>query len=63
MERIKRFIHADSGVTAMEYAMILGLLAAAILAGIGLFYGNMATLFNAWATWFTSPSTKAPVGS
>jgi pilus assembly protein Flp/PilA len=61
MKRIRQFILEESGVTAMEYGMILGLLAAAILAGIGLFYANLGAVFNAWATWFASPSTAPPL--
>jgi len=62
MKRIKHFILEESGVTAMEYGMILGLLAAAVIAGIGLFYTNLADIFNDWATWFAAPDTKGPRG-
>ncbi|MBM4283635.1 MAG: Flp family type IVb pilin [Deltaproteobacteria bacterium] len=62
MQRAIKFLRDDAAATAMEYGMILGLVGAAILVAINLFYTNLATIFFAWAGWFTSPSTTNPVG-
>jgi pilus assembly protein Flp/PilA len=60
MKRIKMFFQEESGVTAMEYGMILGLLAAAVIAGISLFYENLAVIFSNWATFFANRAQDVP---
>ncbi|MGN6231089.1 MAG: Flp family type IVb pilin [Trinickia sp.] len=44
---IKRFLSEDHGVTAIEYAIIAGLMAVAVAAAIGDVTGKIATVFTA----------------
>jgi pilus assembly protein Flp/PilA len=43
---IKRFLNEDRGVTAIEYALIAGLIAAAIATTVGAVGGDINTLFT-----------------
>lgn len=44
---IKRFLSEDHGVTAIEYAIIAGLMAVAVATAIGDVTGKIATVFTA----------------
>ena len=46
MERLKRFLKDEDGVTAIEYGLIAALIAVAIITAVGLIGGNLSTLFN-----------------
>ena len=54
MESIKRFIRDESGVTAAEYGIILGCIAAAVITGLALFYNQLGGVFSRWGQWFQS---------
>jgi Flp pilus assembly pilin Flp len=58
MESIMRFMREETGVTAAEYGIILGCIAAAVITAIGLFYTNLGNVFDSWAQWFGA--AKAP---
>ena len=46
MNFIKNFIAEEDGVTAIEYALIAALVAAALVAGIGLFTDGLSSAFK-----------------
>jgi pilus assembly protein Flp/PilA len=46
MVTIKRFVHDESGVTAMEYGLIAALIAVVIIAAVQLVGTNLSTTFN-----------------
>jgi pilus assembly protein Flp/PilA len=46
MNFIKNFIAEEDGVTAIEYALIAALVAAALVAGIGLFTDGLSSAFT-----------------
>ena len=46
MNFIKNFIAEEDGVTAIEYALIAALVAAALVAGIGLFTEGLTDAFK-----------------
>ena len=52
MESIRRFIRDETGVTAAEYGIILGCIAAAVITAIALFYTNLGNFFSGWGAWF-----------
>jgi Flp pilus assembly pilin Flp len=63
MKALKKFIHDDSGATAMEYGLILGLAGLVLFVGIWYFYTELQLLFSRWGAWFASPdSTLTPGG-
>ena len=43
---IARFVKNESGATAIEYGLIAALLSVAIIAGVTLVGGNLATTFD-----------------
>lgn len=57
MERLKRFLKDEDGVTAIEYGLIAALIAVAIIAAVGLIGGNLSTIFNHIADQLTTKST------
>jgi Flp pilus assembly pilin Flp len=60
MEFVRKFLKDETGVTAAEYGMILGCLAAIMLLGIGAFYTGLGEVFTDWANWFKG--RPAPTG-
>ncbi|MDD4196786.1 MAG: Flp family type IVb pilin [Syntrophorhabdaceae bacterium] len=46
MERLKRFLKDEDGVTAIEYGLIAALIAVAIIFAITAVGGNLSTIFN-----------------
>jgi Flp pilus assembly pilin Flp len=63
MEFIRRFMRDETGVTAAEYGIILGCLAAIVVTGIALFYTNLGHIFANWATWFQGAAGSVPGAS
>ncbi len=49
LQRIKRFFKSEEGVTAIEYALLAALIAAAIIAGVSLLGTNVSTEFSSIA--------------
>ncbi|MDR8729097.1 Flp family type IVb pilin [Burkholderia pseudomultivorans] len=47
---IKRFLKEEDGVTAIEYGLIAGLVAIALIAGLNNLSGGLNGLFNQVAT-------------
>ena len=48
--KMKNFATNESGATAIEYGLLAGLIAVAIIGGVTLAGGNLTTLFNTIAT-------------
>jgi pilus assembly protein Flp/PilA len=46
VKRIKKFVSNESGVTAIEYALIAGLIALVIIAAVSLLGTNLSTVFS-----------------
>lgn len=42
----------ETGVSAAEYGIILGSIAALLITGLLAFYTNLAGVFQSWADWF-----------
>jgi Flp pilus assembly pilin Flp len=57
MSKIKGFLWDESGATAFEYGLILGLASLIVFAGIAYFYDQLAGLFSDWGAWFASPTS------
>ncbi|KVK99331.1 Flp family type IVb pilin [Burkholderia territorii] len=58
---IKRFFKEEDGVTAIEYGLIAGLIAVAIIASVSTIGTNLGTMFSTISGCVTTPSTcKAP---
>lgn len=49
LEKLKQFCKSEEGVTAIEYALIAALIAAAIIAGVSLLGGNVSKEFTSIA--------------
>jgi len=41
----------EEGATAVEYALLVGLIAVVLIVGVGLFGANLNTFFNSLGTW------------
>jgi pilus assembly protein Flp/PilA len=50
MERIKNFFKDESGASAVEYAMLVAVLAVVLLGGVNTFYGTLSNIFTSNAT-------------
>jgi pilus assembly protein Flp/PilA len=46
-----RLVREETGATAVEYALLVGLIAVVLIVGVGLFGGALNTFFNSLATW------------
>ena len=46
VKRIKKFVSNESGVTAIEYALIAGIIALVIIAAVSLLGTNLSTVFS-----------------
>jgi len=53
---IKRFLKEETGVTAIEYGLIAGLIAVAIVAGVSSIGGSLGNMFTNLGKCITSPS-------
>ncbi len=47
-------VRDDRGATATEYGLLVGFIAIAIVAGVGLFGGALNTYFTGLGTWLAS---------
>ncbi|KWF71716.1 Flp family type IVb pilin [Burkholderia multivorans] len=54
---IKRFLKEETGVTAIEYGLIAGLIAVAIVGGVSTIGGSLGTMFSNLGSCITSPTT------
>jgi pilus assembly protein Flp/PilA len=50
MQLLKRFLHEESGATAIEYGLIAGLVAVAIITALTMLGGSLDNLFSDVAT-------------
>lgn len=55
---IKRFLKEETGVTAIEYGLIAGLIAVAIVAGVSSIGGSLGNMFTNLGKCITNPSTE-----
>ncbi|HEV7726078.1 MAG: Flp/Fap pilin component [Modestobacter sp.] len=46
VDRVKA-VKEEKGASAVEYALLVGLIAAAVVVAVGVFSGKLSTLFNA----------------
>jgi pilus assembly protein Flp/PilA len=56
MEKIRNFFKNESGASAVEYGLLVTLIALAIVAGATLLGGNLNTLFNNAAGRLVDPN-------
>ncbi|HEM7839202.1 TPA: Flp family type IVb pilin [Burkholderia multivorans] len=56
---IKRFLKEETGVTAIEYGLIAGLIAVAIVAGVSSIGGSLGNMFKNLGSCITDPSNSA----
>ena len=54
MSKIKQFIKDESGATAIEYALIAALMAAAIITALGTFSSDLKSAFTKIGTTLTT---------
>ncbi|WP_144113590.1 Flp family type IVb pilin [Paraburkholderia sp. BCC1886] len=52
----QRFLRENKGVTAIEYGLIAGLMAVALVTAVGYVTGGLSTAFQSIATVLTSHS-------
>jgi len=57
MDLIQRFIRDESGATAIEYGLIAGLVAVAIITALSLLGGSLDNLFSDVATQVDGATT------
>jgi Flp pilus assembly pilin Flp len=62
MESIRRFIRDETGITAAEYGIILGSIAAVLVTGIFLFYSELGDLFSRWSGFFSGATVPPNPG-
>jgi len=60
MTLIKRLIHDESGATAIEYGLIAGLVAVAIITALSLLGTSLDNLFTDVATQVDGATTAGP---
>ena len=60
MESLRSFIKREDGASAIEYALIAGLIAVAIITAAGLLGDNIAELFEKIAETVSGVEAKAP---
>ncbi|MEJ5328531.1 MAG: Flp family type IVb pilin [Desulfobaccales bacterium] len=60
MELLKRFWYEEEALTAVEYGIMLGLLALVVTAAMGLLFSNLSTVFQNWANWFQGAAAQKP---
>ena len=54
MDLVRRFIREDEGQDTVEYALVLGLIAIAAVAGISLVGSNLSTWWDALQSYVSS---------
>jgi Flp pilus assembly pilin Flp len=57
MQSVKRFFRDESGMTAAEYGILLGLAAGVLVFGVAFFYQELGQLISRWGTFFSNPPT------
>ena len=60
--RFRRFLRADEAVSALEYAILVGVVAVAVGTAIVTFSGNIKTALNAMGTEIANISVKTDAG-
>lgn len=55
--KMQALIQGESGATAMEYGLILGMAALVTFVGVLIFYQELVNLFGRWGGWFQNPNT------
>jgi pilus assembly protein Flp/PilA len=58
MSILNRFVKDESGATAIEYSLIAALMAAAIIAALGAFGGDLSTAFKNIGKTLTTETAK-----
>jgi pilus assembly protein Flp/PilA len=53
------FSREEDGASLAEYLVLLGVLTAAVVVGVGAFGNSMGTAFTSWSTWITA-NANAP---
>jgi pilus assembly protein Flp/PilA len=46
MHLLRRFLRDETGTTAIEYGLIIGIIGASLVAGAGLYGNNLGNMFN-----------------
>lgn len=59
MNQVMKFLKEDDGATAIEYGLIAGLIAIAIIAALTALSGGLSTLFNNIGTRLSGEGAKA----
>lgn len=59
MHRFQTFARAEKGATAIEYGLIAGLIAVAIIAAVTLAGDNLSTTWNAIASGLDTSSSSS----
>ena len=62
MERIKNFFNDESGASAVEYGLLVSLIAVVIITAVGLLGSNISAQFTSAADAIKAPAA-APAGS
>ena len=57
MQHIKKFLQDEEGATAIEYGLIAGLVAVAIIAALSLLGTNLGALFGRISTRLTNTAS------
>ncbi|AFQ48335.1 Flp family type IVb pilin [Burkholderia cepacia] len=60
---IKRFLKEENGVTAIEYGLIAGLVAVAIIAGVSSLGGNLNSMFSTIGTCVSAVGSSSVTAS
>ena len=55
LTKIKSFIHEEEGASAVEYGLLVSLIAVAIIAGVQLLGGSLAAMFTGVAGKIVAP--------
>jgi pilus assembly protein Flp/PilA len=55
MENLPRFLTDDKGASAVEYAILVAMIAAVIVGAVTLLGGNLKTIFDNIASVFRAP--------
>lgn len=59
MNQVMKFLREDDGATAIEYGLIAGLIAIAIIAALTTLSGGLSSLFNKIGGRLTTEAAKA----
>jgi len=59
LSAVRAFAREEDGVALTEYLILLALLVGGVITAVTLAGDNLATVWNAWAGWFT-PALAVP---